>query len=171
MKSLPALFSQVIRIAPVPLNKGEYEFVSDLREFYSSMPDILKDCELDLLRNMSKKGIGFFVGSNFYPDFIMWIKKGQRQHVVFIDSKGLRQVHGFKDQRYAFQKKNKELEKRLGDPDVKLEAFIISNTSKRDVSWWSQGEKASRDFAHHHILFRKDDHSRYLLQFFEEVLA
>ncbi len=135
------------------------------------MPDILKDCELYLLRNMSKKAIGFFVGSNSYPDFIMWIIKGQRQHVVFIDPKGLSQVHGFKEPKIRFAKKIKELEKRFGDPDAKLEAFIISNTSKRDVSWWSQGEKASRDFAHHHILFRKDDHSRYLLQLFEEVLA
>jgi len=163
--------NEMLRISPVPLNKGEYEFVQDLMAYHGNRPEILKDCELYLLRNLSKKGIGFFVGSNFYPDYIMWIIRGQRQHVVFIDPKGLRQVHGFQDPKVRFSRKIKELERRLGDPDVKLEAFIISNTAKRDVSWWSKGDATEQVFCHNHILFRKEDHAGYLDRLFEEVLA
>lgn len=33
----------------------------------------MKDKELYLLRNKSKKGIGFFDALGFYPDFIVWL--------------------------------------------------------------------------------------------------
>ena len=54
--------------------------------------DLLKGKELYLLRNESRKGIGFFESSNFYPDFILWLMDGDHQHVVFIDPKGIRNL-------------------------------------------------------------------------------
>jgi len=161
--------NEIVRISPVPLNKGEYEFVSDLKEFYGQKPPVLRGCELYLLRNLSKKGIGFFVGNNFYPDFILWVIKGSKQHVVFIDPKGLRQVQGFSDPKIKFAKEIKKLEKRLSDPDISLNAFIISNTPKRQISWWKKENKAQK-FKINHILFRKDNNGIYLSQFFEIIL-
>jgi len=36
------------------------------------------------------EGVGFQLQwSSFYPDFIMWLKNGKRQIIVFIDPKGL----------------------------------------------------------------------------------
>ncbi len=162
--------NEIVRISPVSLNKGEYEFVSDLKEFYIQKPPVLKNCELYLLRNLSKKGIGFFVGNNFYPDFILWIMKGQKQHVVFIDPKGLRQVDGFSDPKIKFANEIKRLEKRLSDPDISLNAFIISNTPQKNILWWSKGDQSSQEFQNHHILFRKDNHDQYLDMLFESVL-
>ena len=162
--------NEIVRISPVPLNRGEYEFVKDLQDFYIQKPTILGKCELFLLRNLSKKGIGFFVGNNFYPDFILWVIKEGKQHVVFVDPKGLRQVQGFNDPKIKFARTIKGLERRLGDPNVHLEAFIISNTARKDVAWWSRGDGSAQAFKNNHVLFKKDDHDKYLSQLFEAVL-
>jgi hypothetical protein len=50
----------------------------------------LKGKELFLLRNLSRgKGIGFFSGSGFYPDFLLWLTEPGRQRLVFVDPHGL----------------------------------------------------------------------------------
>src|SRR5699024_11542411 len=49
-----------VKIAPVPLNEGEYNFIQDLKLYYEKNEDFFKDKQLYLLRNQSKgKGIGF----------------------------------------------------------------------------------------------------------------
>jgi len=54
--------------------------------------------EIFLLRNLSLRGVKFFQTSGYYPDFILWRKKKDRQTVVFIDPKGIRHVEDEKVQ-------------------------------------------------------------------------
>lgn len=65
---------EAVKVTPVPLNEGEYNFIQDLKLYYENNEDFFKDKQLYLLRNQSKgKGIGFFEAGGFYPDFILWI--------------------------------------------------------------------------------------------------
>ena len=62
-----------IAISPVPLNESEVEFIQALRLYVGREKAFFADKELYIIRNVSKKGIGFFEEAGFYPDFIMWL--------------------------------------------------------------------------------------------------
>ena len=146
----------LIKVSPIALNEGESKFVEDLRSFYEThQNDLLKDKELYLLRNESRKGIGFFESSNFYPDFILWLKEGDHQHVVFIDPKGIRNLKKqLENEKITlFKELKSEIEPSLKDSNVTLDSFIISNTKYHEVEDWG----TPKDFHDHHVLFQKDD--------------
>jgi hypothetical protein len=146
----------LIKVSPIALNEGESKFVEDLRSFYEThQNDLLKDKELYLLRNESRKGIGFFESSNFYPDFILWLKEGDHQHVVFIDPKGIRNLKKqLENEKITlFKELKSEIEPSLKDSNVTLDSFIISNTKYHEVEDWG----TPNDFHDHHVLFQKDD--------------
>ena len=87
------LDSNIVEISPAPLNKGERQFVEDLKAFHDGNADFFKTKELYLLRNLSKgRGVGFFEAGNFHPDFILWLLAGGQQHVIFVDPKGIRNL-------------------------------------------------------------------------------
>ncbi len=146
----------LIKVSPVALNEGESKFVEDLRSFYEThQNDQLKDKELYLLRNESRKGIGFFESSNFYPDFILWLTEGDHQHVVFIDPKGIRNLKKqLENEKITlFKELKSEIEPSLKDANVTLDSFIISNTKYHEVEDWG----TPKEFQDHHVLFQKDD--------------
>ncbi|MDP2735796.1 MAG: restriction endonuclease subunit R, partial [bacterium] len=78
---------------PKGLEPSEKRFVEDLRQYVrQEKDDFLADKEAFLLRNLSRgKGVGFFESAGFYPDFILWIKEGDRQRIVFVEPHGMRQ--------------------------------------------------------------------------------
>jgi hypothetical protein len=79
-----------IKVIPTPLNKGERDFVADLRDYYRRHLQNQQDVQIYLLRNQSRgKGLGFFEASNFYPDFVLWILRDGKQYINFIDPKGI----------------------------------------------------------------------------------
>ena len=80
-----------VKIAPPGLNESELHFVRDLKSYWQVEKDkSLSDVEVFLLRNLSRgTGIGFFEERGFYPDFILWILEGGRQHIVFIEPHGM----------------------------------------------------------------------------------
>ena len=163
--------NDILKISPVPLNMGEYEFVEDLKKYFNSSPRILEGKELFLLRNQSRgKGVGFFEAGNFYPDFILWIIHDKKQYISFVDPKGLSRVHGFDDPKIKFHKTVKIIEKRLGDPNIILNSFIVSNTSRNEISWWCGGEEETREFSSHHILFQKDEKDKYISLLIRTIL-
>lgn len=110
------------------------------------------------LRNRSRgKGIGFFEAGNFYPDFIMWLADGDTQHVTFIDPKGIGQV-GIEDPKINFYQTIKGLEEDLGDSDVILNSFIISNTRFSDLP--VQGSR--EEWEAKNVLFQVEDKEEYI---------
>jgi len=166
----PLLFAEggAVEIIPVPLNKGERQFVEDLKAFCDGRPDLLDGKELYLLRNLSKgRGVGFFEAGNFHPDFILWLLTDDRQHVVFIDPKGIRNI-GKDDPKVRFYKTIKEIEQRLGDPDVVLDAFLVSNTPSHEMSrLWGVSKAEMQGW---HILFGEEDRPDYLREMIQRVV-
>jgi hypothetical protein len=161
--------SDFVDVSPVSLNEGEKEFVTDLRTFYDGHPLFFKNQELYLLRNMSKgRGIGFFEAGNFYPDFLLWLLTDDKQYVTFVDPKGIRNLEGPDDPKIRFYQTIKELEARLGDPNVILNSFIISNTPFQQVRWWTE-DLSKEQFTQCHVLFQKEDRATYIKRLLSTV--
>jgi hypothetical protein len=164
------LNSDLVEVRPVHLNEGERNFVIDLRTFYQENREFFKTKELYLLRNMSRgRGIGFFEAGNFYPDFILWLVTGERQFVTFVDPKGIRNLQGPDDPKIRFYHTIKDLESRLGDANIILNSFILSNTPYQQVSWWDGGMTLA-DFESHHVLFTKPNKNNYISKMLDEIL-
>jgi hypothetical protein len=167
----PLLYLQdkVVEIAPVPLNKGERQFVEDLKTFHDNHGGFFIGKELYLLRNLSKgRGVGFFEAGNFHPDFILWLIVGDIQHVIFVDPKGIRNI-GPTDPKIQFHETIKEIEKRLGDPSVQLHSFIVSNTPSYTMKLLWGMEKLA--MGERHILFQEEDKDSYVRRLFDLVLS
>ena len=159
--------------SPPGLNAGERSFVADLRAYCgSSSTCSLVGTELFLLRNLSRgKGVGFFESSYFYPDFILWVKSGEQQRIVFIEPHGMRNENA-----YEFNEKAKlheslpglaeQIAKRSGIAGVQLDSFIVSATPYDELKKRYGGNQRSRsDFADKHILFQeRNDEYDYVAQ-------
>lgn len=147
-----------LKISPVPLNDGERDFVKDLRTFCQNHvdDDILKNRKLFLLRNQSKKGVGFFDGNGFYPDFILWVKEGRKQKVVFIDPKGIRNLDdGMKNPKIQLYARLRDvIMPQLRDNNLILDSYILSVTRYNQIRWNAKPEKQT--FIDNHVLFQKD---------------
>ena len=156
----------LIKFSPVPLNLGESVFVKHVREYYEKhKDDILKGKEVYLLRNESRKGIGFFEACNFYPDFILWVNEGERQHVTFIDPKGIRNLKGINDPKIQLYNLLKtEVEPSLGDVNITLDSYIISNTAYDKVEFLGDYP----DFKENHVIFQTED--TYMDELFLRIL-
>jgi hypothetical protein len=164
------LKSELVEVRPVHLNEGERDFVIDLRSFYQAKREFFREKELYLLRNQSRgRGVGFFEAGNFYPDFILWLVDGQRQHVTFVDPKGISHLKGPDDPKISFYRRIKDLEARLGDTNVVLNSFILSNTPHHQVSWWDGGMTLA-DFESRHVLFTNPDRNIYIGKMLNEIL-
>ena len=157
-----------LKISPVPLNDGERDFVKDLRTFCQNHvdDDILKNRKLFLLRNQSKKGVGFFDGNGFYPDFILWVKEGRKQKVVFIDPKGIRNLDdGMKNPKIQLYARLRDvIMPQLRDKNLILDSYILSVTQYNQIRWNAKPEKQT--FIDNHVLFQKDgdDYIRMMLE-------
>ena len=154
------LDTNIVEISPAPLNKGERQFVEDLKSFHDSNVDFFASRELYLLRNLSKgRGVGFFEAGNFHPDFILWLLEDGQQQVIFVDPKGIRNL-GPEDPKIRFYETIKEIEQRLGDPDVHLQSFIVSNTPYHEMR--RQWNKEKSEMQRCNILFQKEDKDSYV---------
>lgn len=160
-----------LKISPVPLNEGERDFVKDLRTFCQnhSDDDILKNRKLFLLRNQSKKGVGFFEGNGFYPDFILWVKEGRKQKVVFIDPKGIRNLDdGMKNPKIQLYVRLRDvIMPQLKDRNLALDSYILSVTPYKKIRWNAKPEK--HVFIDNHVLFQKDGDD-YIEQMMKRIL-
>jgi hypothetical protein len=163
------LDSTIVEVSPAPLNKGERQFVEDLKAFHDENPDFFITGELYLLRNLSKgRGVGFFEAGNFHPDFILWLLTGGEQQVIFVDPKGIRNL-GPSDAKIQFHETIKEIEQRLADTAVHLHSFIVSNTpSAVMMMLWNLGKAEIR---RRHVLFQEEDKQTYIRDMLQEVLG
>lgn len=80
-----------LKITPDKLNAGEKKFVEDVAIYFKGNV-AFKDYEIYLMRNVETlKSIGIYLNDDsqvFYPDFILWLLKGDTIHINFIDPKG-----------------------------------------------------------------------------------
>lgn len=161
----------VLQISPVPLNTGERNFVAALRKYCGEhMTDRLSGKQVYLLRNESKKGMGFFEANNFYPDFILWILDGARQYLTFIDPKGIRNLKGLNDDKIQlFRYLQTDVAAQVNNPNLIMNSFIVSNTPMEQVEFWAKEQFAAEEFAKNHVLFEDKD-GNYIGQMIEAIL-
>ena len=125
-----------VEVRPVALNSTERQVVEKLAELAAAKDPSLGGRDLYLVRNMTGgRGLSFFDDFAYYPDFILWLKAGARQHMLFLDPKGL--------SRYGPRERDKvRLHKRIGevkaqvresDPDLRLGSYVLSVTPPAEI--------------------------------------
>jgi hypothetical protein len=129
-----------ISISPPGLGDGEEKFVKDLGDFWSrnQNEEPYRKLEIYLLRNLPRVGVGFFRRSDFYPDFILWIKdKATRaKHVQFLEPHGMHHggLSGNEDKIEAL----KELQKLSSGPPfqskkITMAGFLLTDTKLEQI--------------------------------------
>lgn len=154
-----------LQVQPIALDQYEKRFVEDVATYFSDK------YETYLLRNQSKKGIGFFAdGHNFYPDFILWIKKEDKQYITFIDPKGLVHLRGINDPKIQFFKYLLEqVQPQVAHNNIILNSFILSNTRFLDVNW--KDELEISDFNNNNVLFVHEQAEEYMRILADKILS
>jgi len=160
-----------VEIKPTSLNLGEKRLVEDIQIFSGNNPSFFENKEMFLLRNLSRKGIGFFEANNFYPDFILWILFEDKQYISFIDPKGLRQIQGLSDPKIGLHKTIKDITQlKFRDANIVLNSFIVSNTPYSQINHW-RGQKSISDFNQHHVFFQEDQKDNYIEHIIKLILS
>ena len=164
---------------PPALNQSEQRFVQDLRDYWTAECNrSLAKVEVFLLRNQSRgAGVGFFEASGFYPDFILWIKKGERQHIVFVEPHGMIHENAYmQDDKARLHERLPELAEEMGTrsqrKDVTLDSYIVSATSYHDLcKRYDDGSWNKEKFANVHILFtERNEQYDYIKRIFAESI-
>ncbi|MEO0128372.1 MAG: restriction endonuclease subunit R, partial [candidate division WOR-3 bacterium] len=156
---------EIDKISPAGLVESEQKFVLGLKDYLKTFKDKLK-FEVYLLRNYPFSGVGFQLQwAGFYPDFIMWIKKGEKQTIVFIDPKDLEHTKGLDDEKIVFAGFKpedseaitiKEIERKLNKENVILESFILSKTSYEKLIEGKTSPPSKEEYIKRHVLFLED---------------
>ena len=121
-----------VTVQPVPLDESETKVVEGLAALAESGDPCLAGRELFLIRNRTHgRGVSFFDDFGYYPDFIVWLKDGDHQHVVFLDPKGLSRFGGKERRKVRLHHEIAEVEKRVRniDPHLRLHAYVLSATA------------------------------------------
>lgn len=164
-------YQDAVSMQPVALNEGERRFVEDIRKVVLDGCPLLKDATIHLLRNQSRKGIGFFDANNFYPDFLLWVIQAEHQHLAFIDPKGIRNFAGFDEPKIQFSRRiQTELEPKLNDPALHLSSFIVSVTPYERLKSWG-GLPPIDEFNANNIYFQTQQTGEYLEKIFVKILS
>lgn len=155
-------YNNLIQVSPIALDASEKQFLDDLVIYTTKKANELKDVEIHVMRNQSRKGLGFFTdGNNFYPDFILWILKGDKQYIKFVDPKGIRNSKGINDPKIQFHKVVKEkIQPQVAAANIELDSFIVSNTSYLEVQW--KGDMSIEDFNDVNVYFQKENVGSYV---------
>jgi len=173
---IPLLLEQQgIQVSPPGLTSSEEQFVRDLGDFWKQEKcGALAGKELFLLRNLSRgKGVGFFEGRGFYPDFIVWILEPSRKHqrIVFIEPHGMvyakAYIHDEKARLHEYLRKlSKQLWHHSSGWKVELDSYLVSATRFEELHpRYDNGTWSRAKFAQHHILFPERNHGYDYLRF------
>ena len=125
-----------VTIRPVPLDENEKTVVERLRELAEAHDPCLQGRELFLIRNRTRgQGVSFFDDFTYYPDFIVWLKDDQSQHVMFLDPKGLGRFGAKERDKVGLHNGIAEVEERIRgrDPSLYLHAYVLSVTPPEHI--------------------------------------
>lgn len=159
--------AEKVDYSPPALNKGEEEVVRTIQQYFEDRDgqELLDDWEVYLLRNQSRgRGIGFLAGERgaqrFFPDFILWLKNEDHQHIVFLEPHGLAlEGDPLANHRVTFHDGIKDYEDdlvdRTGRTDVSLHSYVISRPSFQKLLDRSRVD--DRDEFHEEGIYFSDD--------------
>ena len=168
-----------VRMTPPGLNKNESQFVRDMKEYWANEKNkSLARVEVFLLRNLTRgTGIGFFEERGFYPDFILWIMDGKKQHIVFVEPHGMLHAEAYMhDEKARLHEALPDLAKGIGArsrrKDITLDSYIISATPYHDLrKKYDDGTWNREKFADAHILFlERSEEYDYMQRIFADQL-
>jgi hypothetical protein len=88
----------------------------------------------------------------------MWIRKGAKQTIVFIDPKGIGNSGNFGDEKIQLHKDIKAIEAKIkAPPELRLESYIVSVSKYQDIcKTFDVGKQPKQEFEANHILFMED---------------
>lgn len=162
-----ALFADVetgVRVTPPALVESEARFVFDLREFWKVAANApgWQDYELYLLRNQARTGLGLFTGAGFYPDFLLWLKRGKLQVLCFVEPKGLGRA--WPADKIAMLASLAA----QSPPVLPLRGFTVTPTSLADIQALQPGETEG-SLATQHVLLQKAGDNTYVRAMLEHM--
>lgn len=142
---------QGVRSTPAGLVGSEVAFIQDLKETWSRLSHTRdwQGFEIHLLRNLPRRGVGFFVAAGFYPDFLLWLKNGESQALVFVEPHGM----------VIWDPTKVDLLQHIRDLalGIPLLAFIVTPTEPLSVgAIGGAGHHREQWFRERHILFQSD---------------
>lgn len=110
------------------LNEDERRLVEKLDALVNA--GRLRRQDVYLLRNPRGRGIGFEQGG--FPDFILWIKSGAEQKILFLDPHGMvfEPADIEQSNKVKLNDRVKDIEARLSNPDVEMYSYVISVTQE-----------------------------------------
>jgi hypothetical protein len=157
-----AEWARDLSASPPMLGGLEKSFVRDLGRFWEShhAEAPYRDWELRLLRNLPRVGVGFFRGSGFYPDFILWIQdRGTgNERVLFIEPHGLHHggLEGNRPKIEALQalKQVVSSQKPFKDLGISLGGYILTSTRLEEIP--DVGGKDWQTLARKHNVLRQE---------------
>ena len=118
---------------------------------------------------VSQQGLFFLaLAGNFYPDFLLWLVDDTtgRQWLNFIDPKGIRQIN-LTDPKFGLYQEVKGLQTKLADPNLILNAFILSRTKFADIL---NKNCTEQDLEDRHVLFMEHGGTSYLPKMFGKMV-
>ena len=149
-----------IAFSPPGLNAGEENFVRNLRAYVKN-GKLADDCQVYLYRNPARgRGVGLHEDAGFYPDFIMWVIKGGKQRLVFVEPHGMLHAPAYaKDEKARAWETLQKLGAKIASAKkewrhISLDSYIISQTDFDTLQkHYGDGNWSKEKFAAHHILF------------------
>ncbi len=168
----------IAKISPPGLTDSERNFIDGLKTYWAKEQGRAPDGpEVFLLRNQSRgMGVGFFENRGFYPDFILWIKTGDNQRIVFVEPHGMIHSNAYAyDHKARLHEKLPELAEKIshssGPSNVSLDSFIVSATPYEELhKRYDDGKWSREQFADKHVLFpERNDGYDYVAEIFRET--
>jgi len=155
-------WNKTIDIYPIELNNSERDFVKDLCDYIKNENVSFQDKEIYLMRNRSRRGVGFFESAGFYPDFILWILTGGKQYITFIDPHSMKWEAKNSDKVGLYKKLKEEIEPKLGEENIVLNSFILSPTRHDNLP---DQMTSPEEWKKNHVLFMSEaDYIKYLIE-------
>ena len=145
-----------VEIRPAPLDANERAVVEGFSALAEAKDPRLRGRELFLMRNLTRgRGLSFFDDHAYYPDFILWLKDGARQHMVFLDPKGLARYGPAEREKVRLRRAIRDVEARLRarDPNLHLRACVLSVTPPEKIG---AEPRSRRDWEREGVWFLDD---------------
>ena len=144
---------RVVTVQPLPLDENERRVAEGLAQIAYHGDACLQGRELYLIRNLTRgRGVSFFDDFGYYPDFIVWLKDDARQHVLFLDPKGLSRFGGRERRKVALHHEIRKIEDRVrkDDPNLHLHAYVLSVTPADRIE---DGLRSAREWRQDGVYF------------------
>ena len=139
-----------ITVRPVALDTNEKTVVEELADLARNGDPCLRSNELYLIRNLTRgRGVSFFDDFGYYPDFIVWLKRANRQHVIFLDPKGLSRFGTRERRKVELHHNIKDIEERIRETEPDLH-YVLSVTPPQQIDG---GNRSPNDWKNDGVYF------------------